>query len=131
MEQLAAMPDPGTLLNEVQFQRAADDLTAALQAAIELAVPMSKPSPHSCRWWNEDLSWLKKDMNRLGGASYKYRAIADHLSHSQYKEIWNKYGLAIKQAKKQHSGRAQQQGPLPNDMQPGRWVMAGKPASPR
>ena len=96
------MPDPCTLLNEVQFQRAVDNLTAALQAAIKLAVPMSKPSPHSRRWWNEDLSQLKKEMNRLGGTSYKYCAIADHLSHSQYKEIWNKYGSAIKQAKKQH-----------------------------
>ena len=102
MEQLVTVPDPCTLLNEVQFQRAVDDLTAALQAEIELTVPMSKLSLHSCRWWNEDLSWLKKEMNRLGGTSYKFHAIADHLLHSQYKEIRNKYGLAIKQAKKQH-----------------------------
>ena len=101
-EQLATMPDPCTLLDKAQFQRAADDLTVALQAAIKLTVPMSKPSPHSCCWWNEDLSQLKKEMNRLGGASYKYCAIADHLLHSQYKEIWSKYGSAIKQAKKQH-----------------------------
>ena len=95
-EQLATMPDPCTLLNKAQFQRATDNLMAALQAAIKLTVPVSKPSPHSCHWWNKDLSWLKKEMNRLGGTSYKYHAITDHLSHSQYKEIWNKYGLAIK-----------------------------------
>ena len=54
-EQLATIPDPCTLLDEVQVQRAVDDLTVALQAAIELTVPMSKPSPHSRHWWNEDL----------------------------------------------------------------------------
>ena len=96
MEQLAAIPGPGVLIDETQYQKAVGDLTAALQTAIEWVVPLSKTSPHLRRWWNEDLSRLKKEMNRLGGTSYRYRAIAEHVSHSQYTKVWNEYGLAIK-----------------------------------
>ena len=34
--------------------------------------------------------------------SYRYQAVADHPSHSQYTDSRNKYGLEIKRAKKQH-----------------------------
>ena len=41
-------------------------------------------------------------MNCLASASYRYCAVTDHPSHSQYTDTRNKYGLAIKRAKKQH-----------------------------
>ena len=41
-------------------------------------------------------------MNCLASASYKYCVVADHSSHSQYTDTRNRYGLAIKRAKKQH-----------------------------
>ena len=44
----------------------------------------------------------EKEMNRLGGMSYRYCAIAEHVSHSQYTKVWNEYGLAIKRVKKRH-----------------------------
>ena len=50
MEQLASMPGLCALLDEAQFQ-VVNGLMTAIQAAIELTVPMSKPSPHSRRWW--------------------------------------------------------------------------------
>ena len=101
-DQLDKIPGPRTLLNESQFQEVVDDLMTALQAAIEHAVPLSKPSPHLRRWWNDELSRLKKEMNRFASASYRYRAVADHPSHSQYMDSRNKYGLKIKRAKKRH-----------------------------
>ena len=96
VEQLAAIPGPGVLIDETQYQKAVNNLTAALQTAIEWAVPLSKTSPHSHHWWTEDLSQLKEEMNHLGGTSYRYHAIAEHVSHSQYTKVWNEYGLAIK-----------------------------------
>ena len=42
VEQLAAIPGLGALVDETQYQKAVDDLTAALQTAIERAVPLSK-----------------------------------------------------------------------------------------
>ena len=41
-------------------------------------------------------------MNRFTSASYRYQAVADHSSHSQYTDSRNKYGLEIKRAKKWH-----------------------------
>ena len=41
-------------------------------------------------------------MNRFTSASYRYQAVADHLSHSQNTDSRNKYGLKIKRARKRH-----------------------------
>ena len=49
-EQLVTILSPCALSNKVQFQEAVDDLTVAIQMAIELTVPMVRPSPHSRRW---------------------------------------------------------------------------------
>jgi len=43
-----------------------------------------------------------EDKNKLSSTSYKYRAIADHLSHLQHRKIRNKYGKAIIKAKREH-----------------------------
>ena len=40
--------------------------------------------------------------NCLASASYRYRTVTDHLSHSQHTDMRNRYGLTIKRAKKQH-----------------------------
>ena len=101
-EQLVTIPSPCALSNEAQFQEVVDDLMAAIQAAIELTVPMVKPSPHSCHWWNDELSWLKKEMNHLASVSYRHHTVTDHPSHSQHTDMRNRYGLVIKRAKKQH-----------------------------
>ena len=63
-DQLDNIPGLRTLLNESQFQEAVGDLMTALQAAIEHAVPLSKPSPHLCRWWNDKLLRLKKEIKK-------------------------------------------------------------------
>ena len=102
LDQLGLMPDPCTLSDEAQFQEVVNDLTSAIQAAIQQMVPTSKPSPYSRHWWNEDLSCLKRQMNRLGSESYRHHAVTDHLSHSLHSKIRNDYGLAIKRVKDQH-----------------------------
>ena len=102
MDQLVTILGPCALLNKLQFQGAVSDLMMALQATIKHAVPLSKPSPHSRHWWNDELLQLKKEMNRFASASYRYQAVADHPSHSQYMDSKNKYGLEIKRAKKWH-----------------------------
>ena len=96
MDQLDNIPGLRTLLNELQFQGAVSDLTTALQAAIEHVVPLSKPSLHSRRWWNDELSRLKKEMNHFASVSYRYRAVADHPSHSQYTDSEANMGLRSK-----------------------------------
>ena len=100
--QLTQIPEPTMLQDDAQFQQAITGLTVAIQATTEVIVPLSKPVPHSRRWWNEELMALKKRLNKLNNESYKYRAIADHPTHNAHRDIRNKYGEAIKCAKTQH-----------------------------
>ena len=46
-KQLCDIPEPHVLTNETQYKRVVDNLMVAIQAAIEHAVPMSRPSPYS------------------------------------------------------------------------------------
>ena len=80
---LCSIPGPCAISDKAQFQRAVNDLTKALQMTIEAVVPLLQPSPHSHRWWSKDLSWLKREMNRLASQSYKYRAINSHPVHGK------------------------------------------------
>src|SRR6266481_7431906 len=99
--QLGSIPEPCALIDEAQFQRAVNDLTQVLQLTIEAVVPISRPSPHSHRWWSKELSQMKKNINQLASLSYRYRAIDSHSVHSEYRAAWGAYGDAIKWAKNQ------------------------------
>ena len=83
----------------MQFQGAVTDLTKAIQATIEATIPMSKPVLHSRCWWSDELTMLKKRLNKLNNESYRYQALADHPAHGALKDIRNKYSDAIKCAK--------------------------------
>ena len=101
-QQLVLIPEPAVLQDDMHFQHAVTSLTAAIQATTDIVVPLSKPVPHSRRWWNEELMALKKCLNKLNNESYRYRALTDHPSHNAHKDIHNKYSEAIKWAKTQH-----------------------------
>ena len=90
------------MCNDTQFQNAVASLTEAIQATTNIVVPFSKPVPHSRCWWNEELSALKKCLNKLNNESYRFRVLDDHPAHEALKDIHNKYGDAIKWAKTQH-----------------------------
>jgi hypothetical protein len=99
---LTDIPLPTSLTTEDEFQAAVNNLTSTLQDVIRTTVPVSRPCPHSKRWWSKELSDLKKRKNKLSGISYKYRAVPDHPSHEQHKAACNHYGDAIVKAKEQH-----------------------------
>jgi hypothetical protein len=62
---LVDIPPPEILATEPQFQAAVHDITKTLRDVIHTTVTLTKPSPHSKRWWNKDLSNLKKKKNKL------------------------------------------------------------------
>src|SRR3981189_178279 len=99
---LTDIPLPTSLTTEDKFQAAVNNLTSTLQDVIRTTVPVSRPCPHSKRWWSKELLDLKKRKNKLSGISYKYRAVLDHPSHEQHKAVRNQYGDAIVKAKEQH-----------------------------
>lgn len=99
---LEDLPEPTELRTKAEFQDAVEALTRALQEAIAEKVPMSKPCPHSRRWWNKDLDDLRRKKSQISNESYKLRAMRDHPVHAEHSAIRTKYGDAIENAKRQH-----------------------------
>ena len=99
---LEHLPDARELKTIDEFDDAVNTLTTAIQNTIEATVLLSKPVSHSCRWWNKELSDLKRKKNRLNNLSYIYHALADHPSHEEHQQVSEEYGNEIKKAKTQH-----------------------------
>ena len=99
---LVNIPSPAPLASDAAFQSAVSDLTGALQNTIHTQIPLSKPSPHSKRWWSNRLSDLKRSKNKLSNLSCRYRASPDHPSHEEHRKIRNLYGEEIWKAKQEH-----------------------------
>ena len=74
-------------------------MTKSIQRAIKDQVPVSKPCPHSKRWWNSELRELKKKLNRLSRETIRYRVVPHHPCHTECRERANAYGQAILLAK--------------------------------
>ena len=99
---LQLSPNRPIITNAEELDTAIDELTKALQDTTKEVVKKSKPRPDAKRWWNGDLIKRRKELNRLRSDSYRFRAIADHPSHSELKTKSNAYGEAIIQAKRSH-----------------------------
>jgi len=99
---LLEIPPPQPLTTTQQFQEAATDLTEAIQDTICTRVPENKPCPYSKRWWSNDLSRKKTMMKKLSRLAYRFRALPDHISHTELRKARNKYGEAIIEAKRRH-----------------------------
>ena len=93
---------PQPLTTEIQFQKAAKDLTEAIQDTIRTRVKIRRPRPDSKRWWNSDLKKMKKELNKLRVESFRNRALTDHPIHRDVRRLSNKYGTEILKAKRQH-----------------------------
>lgn len=102
IKHLDQIPKPAPIENEAQMNRAARDLTAAIQATIATCVKRTKPRPDAERWWNGDHKKIWKKLNRLRTDSYRHRAITDHKAHQELRTLSNHYGEEIVRAKRQH-----------------------------
>lgn len=55
---LARLPEQQPWMTEDKFQQAARNLAKTLDNTIAEIVPLSKPNPHSKRWWTHNLTML-------------------------------------------------------------------------
>jgi ribonuclease HI/exonuclease III len=99
---LAQSSDRPVITNAAQLNSAIGDVTQALQDTIQEVVKRSKPRPDAKRWWNGELNKMRKELYRIRSDSYKFRATANHVSHSELKKKSNEYGEAIIKAKRSH-----------------------------
>jgi benzoyl-CoA reductase/2-hydroxyglutaryl-CoA dehydratase subunit BcrC/BadD/HgdB len=98
---LSFQPDEPTVTIQ-EFTKTAKGVTDAILSTIDKHVPYTRPSPHSKRWWTKDLSTMKEKTAKLTSISFTLRALPDHLSHKEHRELRNKYAKVIKQTKHNH-----------------------------
>ena len=68
-----------------QIKTALNSLTKAIQDTTKEEVPQIKTRPNIKRWWNSNLTNMRKKLNRLRNLSYQFRAITNHYSHKALK----------------------------------------------
>ena len=74
----------------------AKGITDAIQHAICETTPIRKPCSFSKRWWNEDLTQLKRVSNRLRN---RYKRTRNERDRQEWRSIANDYKLCIRLAK--------------------------------
>lgn len=67
----------------------------AMWTAARKHVQMSKPSPYSKRWWNADLTELKKVSQRHRNISYRHRMQLEHPAHVEAREHREAYATGV------------------------------------
>ena len=63
---------------------------------------MSKPFPHTKRWWSQELTALSKKKNRPTNVAYRWCGLPDHPSHQQHRDLSKSYAKLIERMKKEH-----------------------------
>ena len=74
----------------------AEDLTAAITKALQETTPRKRPSPFSKRWWNEDLTKQRREVNQC---RRRYQRSRDDRDREEWKNRQQQYFGDIKKAK--------------------------------
>jgi len=93
---------PKQLRSKTEFDAALTSITDAIKDTINAKVPISKPFPHTKRWWSHELNQLRKRKNRLANASYRWRGLPEHPSHNAHSDAAKEYAKLIETSKKEH-----------------------------
>ena len=69
---------------------------------IEDTVPYVKPSPHMKRWWNPNLTFLRKEKNRRSRDSFYWRGDPSHPAHQAFAQASTLYATTMRKSKEDH-----------------------------
>ena len=75
---------------------------AMIQSIIYKQVLVTEITPKSKHWWTKELTTLRKQANKLGRKSYKWRFDLTHTIHAEHKEAAKKYVRMLKTTQQQH-----------------------------
>jgi hypothetical protein len=79
------LPNPSSINEEAttkaDLDNYAEQLVQAITKAVQETTPRKRPSPHSKRWWTEELTKLRREANRL-------RNIFRRTNHAVDKAAW-------------------------------------------
>ena len=95
-EYLPPSPERNTLTTEDAIDSFATEITDAISKAIAETTPRKKPSPFSKRWWNEELTRLRKELNQ---ARNLHRRTHSYVDWTEWKKKRNEYNQKVRNAK--------------------------------
>ena len=93
---------PKTITSTQRFDNLLTDLNKAVTEVIEAVVPRLKLSPHTKRWWSNELRKMKKAVIKKGRKAHRQRFNLQHPIHDEYRVFRRQYAKAIRTAKQQH-----------------------------
>jgi len=92
----------GEIDDDDDFEREVETLVKVVNEIIEEQVPEAKQVPASKRWWGKELGELKRKLNRSRSEVEKYRALPEHHSHAEARQLANKFKDTIEDTKVEH-----------------------------
>ena len=87
---------------EQELEDVVNELFKILQEAMAESVPRIKPIPHLKRWWNSNLTEMRKKKNKASARHFKWRGLPEHPSHDEYRIVQREFTTAIDRAKVDH-----------------------------
>src|SRR5579859_4734714 len=95
-EYLPPLPEKNTLMTEKAIDEFANDITNAISKGIAETTPRKKPSPFSKRWWNEELTRLRKELNQSRNIHNRTHS---HIDWTEWKKKRNEYNKKVRNLK--------------------------------
>jgi ribonuclease HI len=93
---LPPLPERYTTTSAEMVDKLANDITEAINKAITETTPRKNPSPFSKRWWNEDLTRARKELNQ---ARNLHKRTNSNVDWEEWKKKRNEYNQKIRNAK--------------------------------
>jgi ribonuclease HI len=95
-EYLPPIPERNTFTTEEAIDNFAANITNAINKAIAETTPRKKPSPFSKRWWNEELTRFRKELNQVRN---RHKRTHSYIDWMEWKKKRNEYNQKIRNAK--------------------------------
>ena len=84
--------------NPLELDQYTETVVQAIQKAIQETTPRKRPSPFSKRWWTEDLTKQRREMNHH---RRKFQQTREETDKNEWKKRQQEYFKAIKKAKRE------------------------------
>lgn len=99
---LQDLPHPKKYTSVRLFNAGFDKLMSTINSIIAKHVPLTKPTPHSKRWWTKELAQTRKAMQAIANRPYVRQSNTNNPAHKLYRCQRNDYSEEIRRAKREH-----------------------------
>ena len=85
-----------------EFRRRVKELDDVVDKTVEEKVPLSRPCPHSKRWWSPELRKARQETRRVGRTAARFMHAPDHPAHQDFQRKRNEYARLLIETKQKH-----------------------------